>query len=174
MTETVPEPNLAALRLPAPAVPPGTVVVTEDGQGVFSQYLLDGRHQLTADEPVAAGGDDLGPGPYELLLMALGACTSMTLRMYAKMHGWPLDRVIVRLSHTRSYAKDCAECAVKEGMLDELVREIEILGALDETQAARLMEMADKCPVHRTFTGQIRITTRRGGLEAVAPLGGSV
>lgn len=174
MTDPRPAPGLSELRLPAPTVPPGTVVVTEDGQGVFSQYLLDGRHRLTADEPVAVGGDDLGPGPYELLLMSLGACTSMTLRMYARQHGWPLDRVIVRLTHNRSYAKDCAECETRAGMLDELDRGIEILGALDETQAARLMEIADKCPVHRTLTGQIRITTRRGGLEAVAPLGGSV
>ena len=165
---------LSALLLPEPAVPPDKVVVTEDGQGVFSQYLLDGRHRLTADEPVSVGGDDLGPGPYELLLMSLGACTSMTLRMYARLHGWPLDRVIVRLKHSRSYAKDCLECENKAGMLDELDREIEILGALDETQTARLMEIADKCPVHRTLTGQIRINTKRGGLEAVAPPGGNV
>ena len=165
---------LSELLLPEPEVLPGTVVVTEDGQGVFSQYLLDGRHRLTADEPISAGGDDLGPGPYELLLMSLGACTSMTLRMYAKLHGWPLDRVIVRLSHSRSYAKDCLECETKAGMLDELDREIEILGALNEAQAARLMEIADKCPVHRTLTGQIRINTRRGGFEPVAPSGGNV
>ncbi len=91
-------------------VEPGTVVVAESGDGLFSQHLLDGRHRLLADEPVVAGGNDLGPGPYELLLMALGACTSMTLRLYAKRKQWPLDRIVVRLKHSKIYIDDCRDC----------------------------------------------------------------
>ena len=170
MTDTT-----AIAPFPAPMVEPGTVVVSESGLGPFNQQISDGPHSFTADEPVAVGGGDAGPGPYELLLMALGACTSMTVRMYAARHAMPLERVIVRLRHFRAYATDCADCATKPVMLDNIDREIELLGALDEAQKAKLMEIADKCPVHRTLSSPIKITTRRRDAQpAVAPLSGNV
>src|SRR5450432_1080089 len=132
------------------AIEPGVVLVTETGEGLFTQYLLDGRHRLLADEPAAAGGNDLGPGPYELLLMALGACTSMTLRLYAKRKQWPLERVVVRLKHSRVYIDDCKDCDTKPAMLDHIDREIELTGPLDTEQTTKLMDIADQCPVHRT------------------------
>jgi putative redox protein len=143
-----------------PVVEPGTVVVAETGEGRLSQWLLDGRHRLAADEPKAVGGNDTGPGPYELLLMALGACTSMTLRLYAGRKEWPLERVVVRLRHSRIHADDCVECEGKPTLLDHIERVIELRGTLDAEQRARLMEIADKCPVHRTLTSKIVITTR--------------
>jgi len=146
-----------------PAVAPGTVVVAESGAGRLAQLLLDGRHRLCADEPVAVGGDDLGPDPYALLLMSLGACTSMTIRLYAERRGWPLQRVIVRLSHRRIHAEDCAGCETKSGLVDHIDRDIELEGALDAEQRARLLEIAGKCPIHRTLTSEIDIATRLGG-----------
>jgi len=146
-----------------PVVSPGTVVVTETGAGLFQQHLLDGRHRLFADEPVAQGGDDTGPNPYELLMMSLGACTSMTLRLYARRKQWPLERVTVRLRHGRIHAEDCAECETKVGLIDRIELELELEGPLDEAQRARLLEIADKCPVHRTLTSEINIRTRLGG-----------
>jgi uncharacterized OsmC-like protein len=122
---------------------PGTVVVRETRLG----------------KPVKAGGLDSGLGPYDLLLAALGACTSMTLRMYADQKKLPLERVEVRLRHDRIYAADCAECETKEGLLDHIERVITLEGDLDAKQRARLMEIADKCPVHRTLTSEVRIHT---------------
>ena len=145
------------------AVAPGTVVVAETGSGLFSQYLLDGRHQLLADEPVAAGGNDRGPGPYELLLMALGACTAMTVRVYAQRKQWPLQRIVVRLKHAKVYIEDCKDCDTRSVMLDHIDREIELAGSLSTEQTARLMEIADKCPVHRTLTERVRISSRLAG-----------
>jgi putative redox protein len=110
-----------------------------------------------ADEPGEAGGTDTGPSPYELVLAGLGACTSMTISMYARRKQWPLEDVIVRLKHSRMYARDCEECETKEGMLDRIEREIVLTGPLTEEQRARLLEIANKCPVHRTLTSQIRI-----------------
>ena len=150
----------SAAALQEIAVEAGTVVVSETGDGVFTQQLLDGRHRLLADEPVTAGGKDLGPGPYELLLMALGACTSMTVRLYANRKQWPLQRVTVRLKHTRSYPSDCKECESKPVMLDHVDREIEFAGDLSDEQRARLLEMAQKCPVHRTLSQRVEIATR--------------
>ena len=141
-------------------VEPGWIEVVESGDGKFTEHLLDGRHRLTADEPVAAGGNDRGPGPYELLLMALGACTTMTLRLYADRKPWPLERVSVRLRHAKIYAADCADCETKHGKLDRIERVIELEGALDPTQRQRLLEIADMCPVHRTLTSEIKIETR--------------
>ena len=138
----------------------GWVLVTDSGDGRLSQVLLDGRHVLTADEPAAAGGMDLGPSPYELLLMSLGACTSMTLRLYAARKGWPLERVAVRLHHERVHATDCENCEDKGAKLDRIDRYIEVDGALDEDQRARLLQIAEMCPVHRTLTGRIDIQTR--------------
>ena len=139
--------------------PPNMVVVRETGHGKFQQEIVSGRHHLIADEPVNVGGLDSGPGPYELLLAALGACTAMTLRLYADRKKLPLTRTLVRLRHSRIYAKDCAECETKEGMIDRIDRAITLEGDLDAEQRARLMEIADKCPVHRTLQSQIDIRT---------------
>lgn len=151
---------MSAARFDPPEVAAGTVVVAETGAGKFTQYVLDGRHQLAADEPVAVGGDDTGPGPYELLLMSLGACTSMTLRLYAERKQIPLERVIVRLKHAKRYIEDCKDCGDKPVMLDHLDREIELVGPLSDEHRARLLEIADKCPVHRTLTSKIIISTQ--------------
>src|SRR5436190_7006165 len=115
---------------------------------------------MLADEPVAAGGEDTGPGPYDFLLAGLGACTSMTMRPYADRKSLPPDRVTVTLNHGKIYAKDCDECETREGMLDQIERNIAIEGNLDADQRKRLMEIADKCPVHRTLTSEIRIVTK--------------
>jgi len=151
---------MSSVHFDPPDVVSGTVVVAETGEGKFTQVLLDGRHALAADEPVDVGGNDTGPGPYELLLMSLGACTSMTLRLYAARKQMPLDRVIVRLIHAKRYFDDCKDCGDKPVMLDHIEREIELVGGLSEEQRARLLEMADKCPVHRTLTSKIVIDTR--------------
>ncbi|WP_315741540.1 MULTISPECIES: bifunctional alpha/beta hydrolase/OsmC family protein [unclassified Bradyrhizobium] len=140
---------------------PREVVVRETRSSKFQQTISVGPHQLTADEPIAAGGQDSGPGPYDFLLTALGACTSMTLRLYAERKFLPLDRVTVRLTHSKIHAEDCAECETKVGLIDQIERVIVMDGALDEAQRAKLMEIADKCPVHRTLTSEIRILTRR-------------
>jgi uncharacterized OsmC-like protein len=142
-----------------PAAGRAQVVVAETGDGL-RQQLSNGRHLLVADEPADKGGGDAGPNPYELLLMSLGACTSMTLRLYAGRKQWPLSRVEVRLNHRRIYARDCAECETKTGFVDRIEREIVLDGPLDAAQRARLMEIADMCPVHRTLTSEISIQTR--------------
>jgi putative redox protein len=121
-----------------------------------------------ADEPVAAGGLDSGPGPYDLLLAALGACTSMTLRLYAERKKLPLARTKVRLRHSRIYAADCAECETKEGMLDRIERNITLEGELDAEERKRLIEIADKCPVHRTLTSEINIRTVEESVQGAA------
>lgn len=148
------------------SVEPGWVTVAESGEGKLTQNMLDGRHQLLADEPTAVGGDDRGPGPYELLLMALGACTSMTLRLYADRKRWPLGRVSVRLRHAKIHAEDCADCETKRGMLDRIERVISLEGTLDAAQRQRLLEIADMCPVHRTLTSEIKIETSLGATPA--------
>jgi putative redox protein len=141
------------------------VVVRETGVGKFQQQVKVGRHRFLADEPVAAGGLDSGPGPYDLLLAALGACTSMTLRLYAERKALPLDQVTVRLSQTKIHAADCADCETREGMIDRIERAITLSGKLDDEQRRRLLEIADKCPVHRTLTSEVDIRTveRRDG-----------
>jgi len=142
--------------------PPGTVIVRETRRGVFQQEIVAGRHHLLADEPVNVGGLESGPGPYELLLAALGACTSMTLRLYADRKKLPLMRTQVRLRHSRIYASDCAECETKEGMMDRIERIITLEGDLDAEARKRLLEIADKCPVHRTLKSEIDIRTMEG------------
>jgi putative redox protein len=139
---------------------PRRVVVQETRNGKLQQFVSVGPHHMLADEPLAAGGDDTGPGPYDYLIAGLGACTSMTMRLYADRKSFPLDRVTVTLAHSKIHATDCAECETKEGMLDQIERVIRIDGALDEEQRKKLMEIADKCPVHRTLTSEIRILTR--------------
>jgi putative redox protein len=135
----------------------GTVVVASTGAGAFQQIMLDGRHVLHADEPAAAGGGDTGPGPYELLLMALGSCTSMTVHLYAAQKKWPLDQVVVRLSQERVHARDCANCEDPRAMIHRIEKRIKLMGSLDEAQRVRLLEIADRCPVHRTLTSKIEI-----------------
>jgi putative redox protein len=138
------------------------VRVAEAGEGRFAQLVCAGRHRLRADEPVAVGGDDSGPGPYELLLAALGACTSMTVRMYAEQKKWPLERVSVELRHGKVHATDCAECETREGKIDRIERVLTLEGNLDEAQRARLLEIANKCPVHRTLHSEVWIPTSLG------------
>jgi uncharacterized OsmC-like protein/alpha-beta hydrolase superfamily lysophospholipase len=142
---------------------PDHVVVRETRNSKFQQTVTVGPHHLLADEPVAAGGEDSGPGPYDLVLAGLGACTSMTMRMYAERKSLPLERVTVTLKHGKIHAEDCAECETKAGMLDQFDRDIRMEGALDAEQRKKLMEIADKCPVHRTLTSEIRIVTREIG-----------
>jgi uncharacterized OsmC-like protein/alpha/beta superfamily hydrolase len=137
----------------------GTVLVRETGGGKFQQEIVSGPHRLLADEPVKAGGLDSGPGPYDLLLAALGACTSMTVRLYADQKQIPLSRTVVRLRHQKIYAKDCAECETKEGKIDHIDRAITFEGDLTAEQRKRLIEIADKCPVHRTLESEINLRT---------------
>lgn len=137
----------------------GTVLVRETGNGKFQQEVLSGLHRFLADEPVKVGGLDSGPGPYDLLLAGLGACTSMTLRLYAGHKKLPLERVSVRLMHNRIHAEDCLNCETKEGMVDRVDRNITMEGPLDTEQRKRLLEIADKCPVHRTLESEINIRT---------------
>jgi putative redox protein len=136
----------------------GTVTVTEAGSGTYTQQITAGQHRLVADEPKPIG-DDAGPTPYDLLLAALGSCTSMTLRMYADRKGWPLERVRVTLRHSRIHAKDCADCETSVGFVDQIDRDIELSGDLDDTQRQRLLYMADRCPVHQTLTSEVHVTT---------------
>jgi putative redox protein len=135
------------------------VVVRETRRGRFQQEISAGRHRFLADEPVGVGGLDSGPGPYDLLLAALGACTAMTLRLYAERKALPLERVTIALTHDRIHAADCEDCETKEGMIDRIERAITLRGALDVAQRKRLTEIADKCPVHRTLTSEVDIRT---------------
>jgi len=142
------------------------VIVHGSAKG-FAQEVRAGRHRLAADEPTAAGGTDTGPNPYDLLLAALGTCTSMTLAMYARRKQWPLEAVTVRLRHARIHAADCEDCEKQDGLVDRIEREIALQGALNDEQRARLVEIANKCPVHKTLTSEINIRTR------LAPQGGT-
>lgn len=159
----------AARYLPAPpasapaageVLPAGTVRVSERGTGAFAVSIQAGRHTLVGDEPVAVGGNDLGPSPYELLSAALGECTVMTLRMYAQRKQWPLENTRVTLTHDKVHAADCQDCDTKEGKLDRIERVIELVGPLEDAQRARLMEIADMCPVHRSLHSEVRVVTR--------------
>jgi putative redox protein len=136
----------------------GEVWIAESNRK-FLRDIHSDDHQWLADEPKRVGGDNLGPDPYEHLLAALGACTSMTIRMYANRKSWPLEVISVRLSHSREHIKDCEECEGKGAQIDVLHREISFEGPLDNAQRARLMEIADRCPVHRTLEGNLRIET---------------
>ena len=139
---------------------PRQVVVRETRNGKFQQTVTVGPHQLLADEPVAAGGDDSGLAPYDFVLAGLGACTSMTMRLYADRKALPLERTTVTLKHSKIHAEDCAECETEAGMLDQIERVITMEGALSSEQRQKLMEIADKCPVHRTLTSEVRILSR--------------
>lgn len=139
---------------------PRDVVVRETRNGKFQQTVTVGPHQMLADEPIASGGDDTGLGPYDFLLAGLGTCTSMTMRLYADRKSLPLERTTVTLRHSKIHAEDCAECETKAGMLDQIDRVIAMEGPLDADQRKRLMEIADKCPVHHTLTSEVRILSR--------------
>jgi uncharacterized OsmC-like protein len=139
---------------------PRKVIVQETRHSKFQQQVSIGPHRLFADEPATSGGEDSGPGPYDLVLAGLGACTSMTMRLYADRKSLPLDRVTVTLTHNKIHAEDCAECETRVGMLDQIERVIAMEGDLDADARQKLMEIADKCPVHRTLTSEIHIVTR--------------
>lgn len=141
------------------ALDAGSVIVEETGEGKFQQDVLIGRHHLKADEPVTVGGQDTGPSPYDYLLAGLGACTAMTIRLYAAHKKIPLDRVAVRLHHEKRHVEDCADCDAGKGKLDHIDRWVSLEGDLDDATRARLLEIADRCPVHRTLTSEIRIST---------------
>ncbi|HYZ31109.1 MAG TPA: bifunctional alpha/beta hydrolase/OsmC family protein [Crenalkalicoccus sp.] len=149
-----------AADAPSPLPEEGLVTVEETGAGRFQQAVTIGPHHSLADEPAAVGGLGTGPAPYDLLLASLGACTAMTLRLYAAQKGLPLEHVRVALRHGKIHAADCADCETQEGKVDEISREITLEGELTEAERARLMEMADRCPVHRTLHGEIKIRTR--------------
>lgn len=142
----------------AAATPEGTVTVAETGAGTYTQEIIAGGHRLIADEP-RPFGDDAGPSPYDLLLSALGACTSMTVRMYANKKGLPLEQVRVSLRHSRIHAQDCADCETKQGMVDHIDRDIELIGDLDDAQREKLLSIAERCPVHRTLTSSVHVST---------------
>jgi len=154
----------AARYLPAaadaPALPPGLVEVSETRSGHLTQRVRAGRHVLLADEPVAVGGDDAGPSPYDYLLAALGACTSMTMRLYAERKGIAAERFTLRLAHSRVHAEDCADCESEQGTIGEITREIMIEGNFSDDERARLLAIADRCPVHATLTHEIKVRTR--------------
>ena len=135
------------------------IVVRGDARS-FKQQIAAGKHRLVADEPVSAGGGDAGPDPYDYLLASLGVCTSMTVGFYARRKQIPLENIKVSLWHSRIHAKDCEECETREGMVDRIDVEVELTGALSAEQHAALMEIASKCPVHRTLTSEINIQLR--------------
>jgi uncharacterized OsmC-like protein len=135
-------------------------VIVQGSAAGFAQEIVAGSHRLKGDEPLAEGGTDTGPSPYDLLLAALGSCTSMTVAMYARRKGWPLEHVTVHLRHRKIHAEDCAECETRVGILDQIERDIRFTGSLTTEQRAKLMEIADKCPVHRTLKSEIDIKSR--------------
>jgi uncharacterized OsmC-like protein len=135
------------------------IVIRGDARS-FKQEIIAGNHRLVADEPVSAGGGDAGPDPYDYLLASLGVCTSMTVGFYARRNKFPLDNITVSLWHSRIHAKDCEDCETKEGMVDRIDVEVELTGSLTAEQHAKLMEIAAKCPVHRTLTSEINIRLR--------------
>lgn len=139
--------------------PRGHRVVVRTAQEHYRTEITARGHALLADEPINQGGTDLGPNPYDLLLSALGSCTSITLRIYADRKGWPLESVTVHLDHQKIHAEDCAECETKVGMVDRIEQIVELRGDLDATQRKRLLEIAHRCPVHRTLDSEIAIHT---------------
>jgi len=150
---------LPADERPERTTEPGEVLVEESGGGRYANDVVAGRHVLPVDEPRDAGGDDTGPSPYGYLAAALGACTSITLRMYAERKGWPLEHVAVAVRHERIHAKDCEDCEAESGRIDRFDRTLRLKGALDASQRQRLVEIAERCPVHRTLVGEAEVRT---------------
>ncbi|HEV2271865.1 MAG TPA: OsmC family protein [Steroidobacteraceae bacterium] len=136
----------------------------------YVEEILVGSHRFRADEPSDAGGTDAGPGPYELLLAALGTCTCITVRMYAERKHWPLEAVRVVLTHAKVHAEDCVACETEVRSLDQIEMEISFTGELSDDQRQRLLAIAGKCPVHRTLTSQVRINTRAVQPPGPAPI----
>ena len=137
---------------------PAHVIVHGKAAGFAQEVEID-SHELYADEPVSYG-TDTGPTPYDLLLAALGSCTSMTIGLYARKRSWPLENIIVSLRHSKIHATDCEECETKEGKIDRIELDIQLSGSLTDEQRAKLIEIAGKCPVHQTLTSEINIKTR--------------
>ncbi len=133
------------------------IVTVETADGKFQQKVNAGQHELLADEPVSFGGTDTGPTPYDYLLTALGSCTSMTIKMYADRKDWPLELVHIELEHSREHVGDCSDCSNDENRIDVIDRSITLMGDSSNEQRARLMEIADRCPVHRTLENRIAI-----------------
>jgi len=142
------------------------ILSVRDGRSRYVQSISVGPHVLPADEPVNAGGTDAGPNPYELLLAALGSCASITVRMYAERKQWPLEGVHVELSWARIHAEDCADCDSNLQIVDGIEMELAFLGDLSEEQRLRLIEIANRCPVHRTLSAQVPIHTRAATVNA--------
>lgn len=135
------------------------VTIRTDMGEFFTEIYANG-HAMVADEPTTYGGTDRGPTPYDYLLVALGSCTSMTIQMYARSKNWPLDSVIVRLSHKKIHTEDCANCETQKGKIDSFERELELQGNLDDEQKQRLLQIADRCPVHRTIHSELVVKTK--------------
>ena len=144
---------------PEPVHPEGYVVAEETGDGLYTNLVHSGQHMLMADEPRDVGGEDLGPSPYELLAASLAACKSMTLRMYANQKKWDVTRIAVAVKHDKIHAADCADCETREGKIDTFTVSITLEGNLDDSQRARMIEMSEKCPVHRTLSSEVKILT---------------
>ncbi len=140
-------------------IKPKKQVAVRIGQDGYTTDITNGRHQLVADEPEDIGGNDYGPSPYDLLLSSLGACTAITLRMYADRKNWDLKEVLIQLDHKKDYAKDCDKCESKDSKIDYIDRHIELSGDLTEDQREKLIEIAEKCPVHRTIKSEVKINT---------------
>lgn len=134
-------------------------VVVRDTGAKLTMEVAVGEHRLVADEAKAIGGMETGPAPHEFLLVGLGACTAMTVKLYAARKQWPLEHIAVRLSRRKIKAADCPDCTTTEGEVEEMTREITLEGPLDAEMRARLLDIANKCPVHRTLTGEIKIRT---------------
>jgi uncharacterized OsmC-like protein len=134
-------------------------VIARTWNGLRTEVMANG-HALVVDEPVGLGGTDAGPTPYDYLLAALGSCTAMTVRMYADRKEWPLEAVRVRMKHGKIHARDCEECETENGRIDRIELDLELEGPLEEEQRRQLIEIAEKCPVHRTLDSEVLIETR--------------
>lgn len=139
-----------------------------EGETPFQEHVEMGAHELLADEPQDHGGTGSGPSPYELLLASLGACTAMTIRMYADRKQWPLETIQIKLSHQKIHAEDCKDCETKEGRIDFIERTVFLKGPLDETQRQQLLEIAERCPVRRSLTSEIHIESKLGGSSSAS------
>ncbi len=145
---------------PVQPIPTDKVIVTETGEGRFVQRVEMGRHTIAADEPKSVGGEDRGASPYDLLLASLGTCTTMTLRMYAEHKKLPLDHIKATLTHEKIDVRDCEDCETESGRIDFIERTVELVGELTQAQRQRMLEIAERCPVHRSLLGEVKIVTR--------------